>query len=77
MIFPSVSAPNVVSVFPPMGILFLLLRRTEVSMLWSSSLSFMWSVNGILGISNFWANIHLLVSAYHVCSFVIGLLLSG
>ena len=29
--FPSVSAPHFVSVSPPMGILFPLLRRTEVS----------------------------------------------
>jgi hypothetical protein len=36
-------------------------------------LRFMWSVNSILGILSFWANIHLSVSAYHVCSFVIGL----
>ena len=41
---------------------------------WSSFLlSFMWSVKCILGILSFWANIHLPVSAYHVCSFVIGL----
>ena len=31
------------------------------------------NVNFILGILNFWANIHLSVSAYHVFSFVIGL----
>jgi hypothetical protein len=30
-----------------------------------------------LGILSFWANIHLSVSAYHVCSFVIGLPHSG
>jgi hypothetical protein len=36
-------------------------------------LSFMRSVNCILGTLSFWDNIHLLVSAYHVCSFVIGL----
>jgi hypothetical protein len=55
--FPSVSAPHFVS--PPMGILFPLLRRTEVSILWSSFfLSFMWSVNCILGILSIWANIH-------------------
>jgi hypothetical protein len=40
-------------------------------------LSFMWFVNCILGICSFWANIHLPVSAYHVCSFVIGLPHSG
>jgi hypothetical protein len=60
-----------------MGVLIHLLRRIEVSTLWSSFLSFMWSVNYILGIMNFWANIHLLVSAYHVCSFVVGLPHSG
>jgi hypothetical protein len=54
-----------------------LLRRTEVSTLWSSFLSFMWSMNCILVILNFWANSHLSVSEYHVCSFVIGLPHSG
>jgi hypothetical protein len=54
------------------------LRRTKVSTLWSSFfLSFRWSVNCILGILHFWANIHLSVSAYHVCSFVIRSLHSG
>jgi hypothetical protein len=43
-----------------MGILFPLLKRTEVYTLWSSFLSLMWSVNYILGIPSFWANIHLL-----------------
>jgi hypothetical protein len=56
------------------SILFSLLRRTEASTLWSSLfLSFMWSVNCILGIPSFWASTHLSVNAYHVCSFVIGL----
>jgi hypothetical protein len=69
MVFPSVSAPYFVSVSPPMSILFPLLRRTEVSILWSSFfLSFICSVNCILGILSFWANIYLSVS-----SFVIGL----
>jgi hypothetical protein len=54
--------------------IFPLLRRTRVSILWSSFfLSFMWSVNCILGVMSFWANIHLPVSVYHLCSFVIGL----
>ena len=45
---------------------FPLLRRIEVSTLWSSFfLSFMWSVKYILGIPSFWAIIHLSVSAYH------------
>ena len=74
MAFPSVSVPHVVPVFPPVSILFCLLRRTEGSTLWSSFfLSFIWSVNCILGTPSFWANIHLSVSAYHVFSFVIGL----
>ena len=72
MVLPSVSAPNFVSVTPSMGILFPLLRRIEVSTLWSSFfLSFMCFANCILGILSFWANIHLSVSAYHVCSFLI------
>ena len=62
----------------PWGILFHLLRKTKVCTLWSFFfLSFMWSANYILCILNFWANIHLSVSAYYLCSFVIGLLHSG
>jgi hypothetical protein len=33
--------------------------------------------NNLLGITSFWVTIHLSVSAYHVCSFVIGLPHSG
>jgi hypothetical protein len=45
--------------------LFPLLRRTEVCNLWSSFfLSFMWSVNFILCILCYWANIHLSVTAF-------------
>jgi hypothetical protein len=78
MVLPSVSAPNFVSVTPSMGILFPILRRNEVSTLWSSLfLSFMCFTNCILGSLSSWANIHLSVSAYHVCSFVIGLHHSG
>ena len=76
MVIPSVSAMNFVSVTPSMGILFPLLKRTELSTVWSSFfLSFMCFANCILCIRNFWDNIHLPVSAYHnhVCSFVIGL----
>ena len=52
----------------------LLLRRTEAPTLCSSFLlSFMWSVNCILVIWSFGASIHLSVSTYCVCSFVIGL----
>ena len=74
MVIPSVSALYFVSIFPPMSILFPILRRTETPTLLSSFfLSFMWSVNYILGILSFWTNIHLSVSAYHVCSIGIGL----
>jgi hypothetical protein len=49
------------------SILFPLLRRTQKSTLWYFFfLSFVGSVNCILGIMNFWANIHLSVSAYYV-----------
>ena len=67
MAIPLVSALKFISVTPSMGILFPLLRRTDVSTLWSSFfLSFMCFVNCILRILSFWANIYL----YHVCSFV-------
>jgi hypothetical protein len=36
MVFPSFSAPNFISVTSSMGILFPILRRNEVSTLWSS-----------------------------------------
>jgi hypothetical protein len=56
------------------SILFPLLGRTKAITIWPSFfLSFMWSVNCIWGILSFWANIHLSLSAYHMCSFVIGL----
>jgi hypothetical protein len=52
------------------NILFSLLRSMEASTFWSSFfLSFIWSVNCILGIPNVWANIHLSVSTYHRHSF--------
>jgi hypothetical protein len=76
MDFSSVCAPHFVSISPPVSILFPLQRRTEASTLWSSFfLSFIWSVNCILGIQNFWANIHLSVSVYHVffCDWVTSL----
>jgi hypothetical protein len=61
-----------------MSILLHFLRRTEAPTLWFSFiLSFIWSVNYILGIPSFGANIPLSVSAYHVCSFVTGLPHSG
>ena len=75
---PSGSALNFVSVTPSMGILLPILRKNEVSTLWSSFfLSFMCSANSILDILRFWANIRLSVSAYHVCSSVVGLPHSG
>ena len=65
MVDPFVSAPNFVSVTPSMGILFPILRRNEVSTLWSSLvLIFLCFANYILGILSFWANIPLSVSAY-------------
>jgi hypothetical protein len=67
-------APNFVSATPSMGTLFPILRRNEVSTLWSSFfLIFLCFGNCILGILGFWANIHLSVSACQVASFVIGL----
>ena len=60
MVIPSFSALNFVYVTTSMDILFLLLRRIEVSTLWPSFfLSFMWFANCILGILSFWANTHL------------------
>jgi hypothetical protein len=54
-----------------MSVLFPLLRNIESSIFWSSFfLSFIWSVNCILGIASFVANIHLSLSAYHVLSFM-------
>jgi hypothetical protein len=77
LVYPFVSAPNFVSVTPSMGVLFLTLRRSKVSTLWSSFLSFMCFANCMLGILSFCTNIHLSVSTYHVSSFVIGLPHSG
>ena len=58
--------------------LFMLLRSTEASTFWSSYfLGFIWSMNWILGILNFWANIHFSVCTYQVCSFVTELPHSG
>jgi hypothetical protein len=54
------------------------LSRSRISTLWSSFfLSFMCFANCILDIKRFWTNICSSVSAYHVCSFVIGLPQSG
>jgi hypothetical protein len=78
VVHPLVSAPKFVSVIPSMGILYPILRRNEVSTCWSFFfLIFLYFANCILGILNFWANIHLSVSEYQVTSFVIGLPHSG
>ena len=78
MIFLLVFVPWVVSIFHQVSILFPLIRSTEASTLWSSFfLSFIWSVNCILGILNFWDTIHLSVSDYSVFSFVTELPHSG
>jgi hypothetical protein len=74
MAIPSVSALIFASGTLSMGILFPILRRLEVSTLWSAFfLSFMCFANYILSMLSFWANIHLPVSAYHVFSFLVGL----
>jgi hypothetical protein len=66
---------HTVSVFAPMSILVPLLRRTDAPTPWTSFfLSFVWSVNCILGILRFYDNIHLSVSAYCVCSFLLSYL---
>jgi hypothetical protein len=78
MVHHFISAPNFVSATPSIGNLFLILRRNEVFMCWSSfCLIFLCFSSCILSILSFWANIHLSVSAYQVCSFVIGLPHSG
>ena len=52
--------------------------RTDVSTHWSSFLILsIWSVGCIIDIVCFWTSIHLLVSTYHVHSFVSGLPHSG
>ena len=55
-----------------------LLRRTEAPTLWPSFfLSFIWSGHSILGVLKIWANIHLSMGTYYVCSFMIELPHSG
>ena len=57
MVHSFVLAPNFVSVTPSMGIFFRILRRNEVSTLWSSFvLILLCFANCILGILSFWAN---------------------
>jgi cytochrome bd-type quinol oxidase subunit 2 len=63
MAFSSVSAAHFVRVLAPVITLLLLLRRTKAPTLWCFFLvSFMWSVNCILGIPSFCANVHVSVS---------------
>ena len=51
----------------PKCVLFPLLKRFKESILWFSfKLSFIWSVNCILGFPHFWGNIHLSVSKSQV-----------
>ena len=67
---PSLYHPGPSLHLPPMIILFPILK-TETSIVWFSLfLSFIWSVSCIMVIPSFLPNIHLLVSVYHVCSFV-------
>ena len=54
-----------------------LMQDWSVHILVFLPLKFIWSVCCIMGIVSFWANIHVLVSTYHVCSFVTGLPHSG
>ena len=78
VVLPLVSGSHSVSIFPAVRTLFPLQRKHEASTLgYSIILSFMWTVNCVLCIPKLGANFHLLVSTYHVCSFVIWLLHSG
>jgi hypothetical protein len=78
MVHPLLLAPNLLSVIPFMDILFHVLRKNEVYMLWTSFLLiFLCFADFILVILSFWANIYLSVSAYQASSFVIGLPHSG
>jgi len=66
MSFSLVSFPHFVSTFLPVSI-FVPPSRNEASTLWSPFfLSSTWSVDCILGIPSFWANIHLSMTAYNV-----------
>jgi hypothetical protein len=77
MVHPFALAPKFFSVTASMGILFPILRRNEVSTFGLPSWFSFFFANCILGILSIWANIHLLVSVYHVSSFVNGLPHSG
>jgi hypothetical protein len=80
MVISSVSASDFVFVTPSMGVLLptSLMDRSIHTMV--SLLDFHVVCELYIGYSEllcFWANIHLSVTAYHVCSFVIGLPHSG
>ena len=75
IVFSSVSAPHFVSVSSPMGILLSLQRRNEVSKFLVFLLLELHVVYELY--MSIWANIHLSVSAYRVCSFVTELPHSG
>ena len=65
IVHPFVLAPNFISVTPFMGTLFSILRRIDISTLWSSLfLIFLCFANCILSVLCFWANIYLSLSAY-------------
>ena len=76
--FPLVSIPHFVSAFPPMCILFHLLRRTEVSTLWSSFfLSFMCSLYCIYELYLGYSRASRLISTYqwrHIMCVLLGYL---
>jgi hypothetical protein len=74
IVHPLILVLNFFSVTPFMGILFPILKSNEVSTHWFSLfLIFLCFANCILGVICFWANIHLIVNAYLMTSFVIEL----
>ena len=73
MVMPSFSAPNLVSITPSMGIFPPSKKDQIVHTLVFLLLEFYVFFKWYLGYSEFWANMHLSVSAYHVCSLEIGL----
>ena len=81
MVISSVSTPHLVSVTSSMGVLFPPSKmdrsiHTMVFLLFEFHVvcELYLGYSELLG---FWANIHLSVNAYHMCSFVIGLPRSG
>jgi hypothetical protein len=76
IVIPSVSVPHFVSLTPSMGILFPFLRRIKDHTL-AFLLEFQVVSELYFGFPSIWANIHLSLNAYDVCSFVIGLPYTG